>query len=81
LPILQCIAFSTRELYYEVRHNTNLATVHSRVTVGGCWMEYEYKLLRQFTTTVGGTRCYLWLKRARATHHRATQSVFFCISE
>ena len=27
-----------------VGHNTNLATVHSRVTVGGCLMEYEYKL-------------------------------------
>ena len=24
-------------------------------------MEYEYKLLRQFTMTVGGTRCCLWL--------------------
>ena len=32
-----------------VRHNTNFATVHSRVTVGGCSMKYEYKFLRQFT--------------------------------
>ena len=46
-----------------VGHDTNLTTVHSHVTVGGCLMEYEYKLLRQFTTTVGGTRCYLSLKK------------------
>ena len=37
-----------------VRHNTNLATVY---TVGGWSVEYEYKLLHQFTVTVGGTRC------------------------
>ena len=42
-----------------VRHNTNFATVHSRVTVGSCSVEYEYKLLRQFTTTVEEARCYL----------------------
>ena len=30
-----------------VRHNTNFATVHSWVTVSGCLVEYEYKLLRQ----------------------------------
>jgi len=42
-----------------VWHNTNLATVHSRVTVDGCSMEYDHKLLRQFTTTLGGTRCCL----------------------
>ena len=29
-------------------------------------MEYKYKLLRQFTTTVGGTRCYLWLKQSHS---------------
>ena len=54
---------------------------HSRVTVGGWSMEYEHKLLCQFTTTVGGTRCYLWLSlnRVRATHRRATQSVFLGI--
>ena len=49
-----------------VQHNTNFATVHSQVTVGGCSVEYEYKLLRQFTTTVGGTRCYLWLKQSQS---------------
>ena len=42
-----------------VQHNTNVATAHSQVTVGSCSVEYEYKLLRQFTTTVGGSRCYL----------------------
>ena len=35
-----------------VQHNTNVATVHSRVTVGGCSVEYEYKLLRQFARVV-----------------------------
>ena len=47
-------------------------------------MDYEYKLLRQFThTTVGGTTCYLLLKKQsqRATHCRATRSVFALISE
>ena len=34
-----------------VGRDTNLATVHSRVTVGGWSTEFEYKLLRQFTTT------------------------------
>ena len=55
-----------------VQHNTNFATVHSRVTVGGCSVDYEYKLLHQFTTTVGGASCYYDLNRARATHCRAT---------
>ena len=49
-----------------VRHNANFATVHSRVTVGGCSVEYEYKLLHQFTTTVGGIRCSLWLKQSQS---------------
>ena len=44
-------------------------------------MKYEYKLLRQFTMTVGGTRCYSWLKQSQATHCRATQSLFAHISE
>ena len=48
-----------------VRHNTNLATVHCRVAVGGCSVEYKYKLLCQFTKTVGGTRCYLWFKESQ----------------
>ena len=39
-----------------VWHSTNFATVHSRVTEGGCLMEYKYKLLCQFSTDVGGTR-------------------------
>ena len=37
-----------------------------RVTVGSCSMEYEYKLLRQFTTTVGGTRCSFRLKQSQS---------------
>ena len=57
-----------------VGRNTNLVTVHSRVTVGGWSTECEYKLLRPFTE-LGG------LNRARATHCRATQSVFPCNSE
>ena len=39
-----------------VGHNTNLTIEHSRVTVRSCLMEYVYKLLRQFTTTVRETR-------------------------
>jgi len=31
-------------------------------------MEYKYKLLLQFTMTVGGTRCYLWLKLTAGLH-------------
>ena len=38
-----------------VQHNTNFATVHSQVTVGGCSVKYECKLLRQCTTMVGAT--------------------------
>ena len=44
-----------------VQHNANFATVHSPVTVGDCSVEYEYKLLCQFTTMVVRTRWYLWL--------------------
>ena len=36
-----------------VRHNTKFATAHSQVTVSGCPVECEYKLVHQFTTTVG----------------------------
>ena len=36
-------------------HITNSATVHTRMTVGSCSAEYEYKLLCQFTATVEGT--------------------------
>ena len=49
-----------------VQPNTNFATVDSRVTVGGCSMEYEYKLLRQFTTTVGRTSCNSSLKKSQS---------------
>ena len=49
-----------------VWHSTNFATVHSRVTEGGCLMEYKYKLLCQFSTAVGGTRWYLWLKQSHS---------------
>ena len=49
-----------------VQHNTNFATVRSQVTLGGCSVDYEYKLLRQFTTTVGGTSCYLWLEQSQS---------------
>ena len=28
-------------------------------------MEYEHRLLHQFTMTVGGTRCYLWLNHSQ----------------
>ena len=47
-------------------HNTNLATVHRWVTVGSWSMEYEYKLLHQFTTTVGGLGAIYGLNRTRA---------------
>ena len=70
---LTCIAFLTKKLPYVynnqsllVRHHTNhLAIVHSRVTVDGCSIEYKYKLLRQFTMTVEGTRCYLCLQKSQ----------------
>ena len=49
-----------------VGHNIYLTTVHSWVTVGGCSMEYKYKPVHQYTTTVGGTRCHLWLKQSQS---------------
>ena len=70
---LACIAFSP--ISYQIfttSHNTNLATIHSQVTIGSCLMEYEYKLLCQFTTTVGGTKCYLWLKQSQNNSHMIT---------
>ena len=54
-----------------VQHSTNFATVHSQVTVGDCSVEYEYKLSRQFTAAVGGTRCYPWLKQSQSNSLRA----------
>ena len=35
-----------------VQHNSNFATVHIRVTVGGCLMQFEYNFLCQFTCAV-----------------------------
>ena len=64
-----------------VQHNTNFVTVHSQVTVGGCSVEYKYKLLRLFTTTVGELGAIYEFNRARATHCRATQSVSALILE
>ena len=55
-----------RVLLVIVQHNTNFATVLSQVTVANCSAEYEYKLLHQFTTTVGGTRCCLWLEQSQS---------------
>ena len=66
---LACVTFPTkiashyREHSALVEHNTIFATVHSWATVGGYLVEYEHKLLCQFTTTGGGTRCCLWLKK------------------
>ena len=74
---LACITFPTKKLldFYNhqsqqmasaiVQHKTNFATVHSQVTLGGCSVENEYKLLCQFTTTLGGTSCYLWLTQSQ----------------
>ena len=74
---LASIAFSTKKLpnFHNnqslqrafsciVGHSTNLTTVHSWVIVGSCSMEYEYKLLRQLTTTV--CRCHLCLEQSQS---------------
>ena len=50
-----------------VQHNTNFATVHmqssdTRQLLGGL----RVQILRQFTTTVGGTSCYLWFKQSQS---------------
>ena len=60
-----------------LQHNTNFASVHSQVTVDSCSVEYEYKPLRQFTTMVGGTRCYLWLKQSQSNSLRG-HTKHFC---
>ena len=57
-------------------YNTNLATVHSRVTVGGCLVKYEYKLVHQLTTTVGRTRCYYSQNRCLITLQTAFKKLF-----
>ena len=41
-----------------VWHNTNFATVHSRVIVGGCSVEYEYKFPCQFARIVAQNAIY-----------------------
>ena len=38
----------------------------SQFKVGICSMEYAYKLLQQFAMTIGGTKCYLWLKQSKS---------------
>ena len=43
-----------------VRHNTNFATVHSGVTVGGCSVEYEYKLLQHGSSSIVRIEALLW---------------------
>ena len=63
--------FTTTSRYIEhlatVQHNTNFATVQNQVTLGGCSVDYEYKLL---ITTVGGTSCNLWLKQSQSNSLR-----------
>jgi len=53
----------------EISINSN-----SEVTVGvaSWWNTSTNSLLHQFTTTVGGTRCYLWLKQSQSN------SLWFC---
>ena len=46
---LAYITFPTKDLLNF--YIPNFATVHSRVSAGGCSVEYVHKLLRQFTTT------------------------------
>ena len=43
---------TTEGISATVQPNTNFTTVHNRVTVGGCSVEYEYKFLRQFGRVV-----------------------------
>ena len=38
-------------LYTSLAYNTNFTTVHSWATVGSCLVQYEYKMLCQFTMT------------------------------
>ena len=78
--------FTTTSIYRghlaTVQHNTNFAKVHTQVILGGCSVDYEYKLLRQFTTTVGGTSCYLWLKQSQSNSlqgHTGPHEAFFLI--
>ena len=50
-----------------VQHNTNFITVHSRVTVGSCLMEYKYKLLCQFAHAVAHRMLYTSILSIRMT--------------
>ena len=59
-----------------IQYNTNFATVHSQVTVDGCSVEYKHKLMRQFTMTVGGTRCSLWLKQSQSNSLQGHTKLF-----
>ena len=59
-----------------VQHNTNFATVHSRVTVGGCSVECEYKHLGQFACIVTHRMPYSSIYLFTWHWCRATQSVF-----
>jgi len=40
-------------------------------------MEYECKILCQFTTTVGGTRCCIWLKQSQSNSLQGHTKHFF----
>ena len=62
-----------------VQHKTNFVTVRSRMTVGGCSVQYEYKLL--FTMMVGGTRCYLWLTTGTEQLTAGPHEAFLLISQ
>ena len=42
-----------------VWYNSKFATVHSRVTVGGCSMDFEYNFLCQFARAVAHTMLYI----------------------
>ena len=43
-----------------VQHNSKFATVHSRVTVDGYSMEFEYNFLHQFTRAIAHTMPYTY---------------------
>ena len=72
---LACITFSTIKLPHSYNNQSLqkvfvylIATLHSRVTVGGWSMEYKYKLLRQFVRFVAHRMFYLFVRH----HCRAT---------
>lgn len=51
-------------------------TVHSWVTVAGYSLEYEYRLLCQLTTTVGGTTYYLLLEQSQSNSLQGRMKCF-----